>query len=229
MSTTTGLVFAGAVAFALTLATSAARAADRPLVVVSWGGDYQKAQKQVYFEPFRKATGAPMIDESWDGGIGVLRAKVQGGKADWDVVQVESEELELGCDEGLFVKLDYSKIGGKDAYLPEAVNPCGVGAIVYDFILAYDRDKLKDPPQSWADFFDTKKYPGKRALRMGPKTTLEIALIGDGVAPPTFTRCWARRWASTALSRSWIPSRTTSSSGRPARSRRSCSPRARWP
>ena len=34
-----------------------------------------------------------MIDKSWDGGIGVLRAKVQGGKADWDVVQVESEEL----------------------------------------------------------------------------------------------------------------------------------------
>ena len=183
MSTTRGLVFAGAVALALTSATSAARAEDRPLVVVSWGGDYQKAQKQVYFEPFRKATGAPMIDESWDGGIGVMRAKVQGGKADWDVVQVESEELELGCDEGLFVKLDYSKIGGKDAYLPEAANPCGVGAIVYDFILAYDRDKQKDPPQSWADFFDRKKYPGKRALRMGPKTTLEIALIGDGVAP----------------------------------------------
>ena len=146
MSTTKGLVFAGAVAaIALTSATTVARAEDRPLVVVSWGGDYQKAQKQVYFEPFRKAAGIPMIDESWDGGIGVLRAKVQGGKADWDVVQVESEELELGCDEGLFVKLDYAKIGGKDAYLPEAVHPCGVGAIVYDFILAYDKDKLKDP------------------------------------------------------------------------------------
>jgi putative spermidine/putrescine transport system substrate-binding protein len=184
MSKTRGLWVAGLVAaLALTLATSVARSEERPLVVVSWGGAYQEGQKQVYFEPFRKVTGIRMIDESWDGGIGVLRAKVQGGKADWDVIQVESEELELGCDEGLFVKLDYSKIGGKDAYLPEAVHPCGVGAIVYDFILAYDRDKLKDPPKSWADFFDTKTHPGKRALRMGPKTTLEIALIGDGVAP----------------------------------------------
>lgn len=172
-----------AAALAFTLGAAGAQAEERPLVVVSWGGAYQDAQKQVYFEPFRKATRIPMIDESWDGGIGVLRAKVQGGKADWDVVQVESEELELGCDEGLFVKLDYGKIGGKDAYLPEAVNPCGVGAIVYDFVLAYDKDKLKAPPQSWADFFDTKKVPGKRGLRMGPKTTLEIALIGDGVAP----------------------------------------------
>ena len=54
---------------------------------------------------------------------------------------------------------------------------------MYDFVLGYDKDKLKDAPKSWADFFDTKKYPGKRSLRQGPKTTLEIALIADGVAP----------------------------------------------
>ena len=123
-----------------------------------------------------------MNDDSWDGGVGVLRAKVEGGALNWDVVEVELEELALGCDEGLFEKIDYTKIGGKDAYLPEAVNDCGVGAIVYDFILAYDGDKLKDGPKSWADFFDLKKFPGMRALRQGPKTTLEIALMADGVA-----------------------------------------------
>jgi putative spermidine/putrescine transport system substrate-binding protein len=179
----TAIVVCAATLLAGTAVAGAARAEDRPLVVVSWGGAYQEAQKQVYFEPFRKSSGLPMIDESWDGGIGVLRAKVQGGKAGWDVVQVESEELELGCDEGLFVKLDWSKIGGKERYLPAAVSPCGVGAIVYSFVLAYDKDKLTTPPKGWTDFFDTKTYPGKRSLRMGPKTTLEIALIGDGVAP----------------------------------------------
>ncbi|HYD68147.1 ABC transporter substrate-binding protein [Azospirillum sp.] len=173
---------------ALALATTtvlgalASTAHARDLTVVSWGGAYQEAQKKVYFEPFKK-TGTPMNDESWDGGIGVLRAKVQGGNATWDVVQVESEELALGCEEGLFEQIAYSKIGGDAQYLPETVNPCGVGAIVYDFVLGYDKDKLKDPPKSWADFFDTKKYPGKRALRQGAKTTLEIALMGDGVAP----------------------------------------------
>jgi len=155
----------------------------RDLTVVSWGGAYQDAQKKAYFEPFKKATGVPMNDESWDGGIGVLRAKVQGGAATWDVVQVESEELAVGCDEGLFEKIEYTKIGGEAAYLPPSVNPCGVGAIVYDFVLGYDKDKLKDAPKGWADFFDTKKYPGKRSLRQGPKTTLEIALIADGVPP----------------------------------------------
>jgi len=161
----------------------ASAASARDLTVVSWGGAYQEAQKKVYFGPFTQATGIKMNDESWDGGIGVLRAKVQGGNATWDVVQVESEELALGCEEGLFEQIQYSKIGGEQAYLPETVNPCGVGAIVYDFVLGYDKDKIKDTPKSWADFFDTKKFPGKRALRQGPKTTLEIALMADGVAP----------------------------------------------
>ena len=161
----------------------AGAAMARDLTVVSWGGAYQDGQKEVYFKPFVEKTGVKMIDEPWDGGVGVLRAKVQGGNATWDVVQVESEELALGCEEGLFEKLDFSKIGGKEAYLPAAVSDCGVGAIVYNFVLGYDADKLKTAPTSWADFFDTKKFPGKRALRQGPKTNLEIALIADGVAP----------------------------------------------
>jgi putative spermidine/putrescine transport system substrate-binding protein len=155
----------------------------RDLTVVSWGGALQEAQKKVYFEPFTKATGIAMNDESWDGGVGVLRAKVEGGASTWDIIQVESEELAVGCDEGLFEKLDFSKIGGEDAYLPQAVDTCGVGVALYDFALAYDKDKLQEPPKGWADFFDTKKYPGKRALRQGPKSTLEIALLADGVPP----------------------------------------------
>jgi putative spermidine/putrescine transport system substrate-binding protein len=175
------ILAAGALASASLIAIGALAA--RPLTVVSWGGAYQEAQKKAFFEPF-KATGSALIDESWDGGIGVLRAKAGAGTdSGWDVVQVESEELLVGCEEGLFVQLDWPKIGGKDAYLPEAVHDCGVGAILYNFVLSYDKDKLKEAPKGWADFFDTAKYPGKRALRGGPKTNLEIALMADGVTP----------------------------------------------
>ena len=170
----------GLVAAAL-LVSAAATARD--LTVVSWGGAYQDAQREVYFKPFM-ATGTKMAEESWDGGVGTLRAKIQGGSNNWDVVQVESEELLLGCEEGLYEKLDWAKLGGKDKYLPDAVNDCGVGAIVYSFVLGYDGDKIKgDTPKNWADFWNTQKWPGKRALRKGPKTTLEIALMADGVAP----------------------------------------------
>lgn len=159
-------------------------AAERPLTVVSWGGAYQDAQKKVYFEPFKAETGSQMIDESWDGGIGTIRAKVEGGvDSGWDVVQVESEELAVGCEEGLYLPIDWSKVGGKDAYIESAVSDCGVGAIVWNFVLAYDRDKVSQEPAGWADFFDTAKFPGKRALRQGPKGNLEIALMADGVPP----------------------------------------------
>ncbi len=170
-----------AAAAAAVVATAGAAAQARDLTIVSWGDAYQAAQGRIYFKPFSEQASVPVIDVPWNGGIGVLRAKVQGGASDWDVVQVESEELELGCEEGVFEELDWAKIGGKDAYLPAAVHDCGVGAIVYNFVIGYDKDKLSDAPNGWADFFDTQKYPGKRALRKGPKTTLEAALMADGV------------------------------------------------
>jgi len=146
-----------------------ATALARDLSVVSWGGAYQDAQREVYFKPFMDKSKITMTEENWDGGVGTLRAKIQGGNNNWDVVQVESDELLLGCEEGLYEKLDWAKLGGKDKYMPDAVNDCGVGAIVYSFILAYDGDKIKgDAPKSWADFWNVQKFPGKRALRKGP-------------------------------------------------------------
>lgn len=155
----------------------------RNMTVVGWGAPPQPVQDTVYFQPFQKQTGIKFDQASWDGGIGIIRAKVQSGYADWDLIEVELDELALGCEEGLYEKLDWSKLGGKDIYYPQAVSTCGDGTFFYNFVMAWDASKLKDGPKSWADFFDLKTYPGKRALRSGPKTNLEIALMGDGVAP----------------------------------------------
>ncbi len=155
--------------------------AAEELTVVSWGGAYQDAQRKAIFEPYMKETGGRLVEDSWNGGIGALRAKAEGPPV-WDVIQVETDELVLGCDEGILVPLDWEKLGGKDRYLPQAVHECGVGNIVWATVLAYDGDRFKDdPPTSWADFFDTEKYPGKRALRRGPRQALEFALMADGV------------------------------------------------
>ncbi len=153
----------------------------RDLTVVSWGGVYEETQRRIYFDPFHQQTGIPLKVETWTGGIDVLRSHVRGGNTTWDVVQAVSDEIHLGCKEGLFERLDFARIGGKERYIDEAAHPCGVGAIVASSVLAYDRDKVKDPPKSWADFFDTSKYPGKRGLRASPKPALEIALMADGV------------------------------------------------
>jgi putative spermidine/putrescine transport system substrate-binding protein len=61
---------------------------------------------------------------------------------------------------------------------------CAVGTIVFGTIYAYNADKFPSGgPQTVADFWDVKKFPGARALRKSPKTTLEFALIADGVPP----------------------------------------------
>ncbi|NIJ58537.1 putative spermidine/putrescine transport system substrate-binding protein [Pseudochelatococcus lubricantis] len=174
------MLLSGAI-MALAAAIAPGAASARDLTVVSWGGNYQDAQREIYFKPFAAQTGKPVLDEAWDGGIGILQAKIKAGNPNWDAVQVEAEELALGCNDGLFEEIDWDKLGGRDSFLDSAVSDCGVGAIVWSTAIAYDGDKLKEGPQSWADFWDTKKFPGKRALRKGPKYTLEFALLADGV------------------------------------------------
>ncbi|WP_291297799.1 ABC transporter substrate-binding protein [Elioraea sp.] len=174
------ILAAAAAGLMLAAAPGATPAASRDLTIVSWGGAYQDAQRQVYFRPFSQATGVRFVEDNWDGGIGVLRTRMQSGNNTWDLVQVESEELLLGCEEGLFEKLDYSRIGGRDLYLPEAAHECGVGAILYNFVLAWDRTKFQGTP-TWADFWNVERFPGKRGLRRGVKMNLEYALLADGV------------------------------------------------
>lgn len=162
----------------------AAPAAAQQLTVTSFGGAYQDAQREVYFEPFKQETGVDLVEDVWNGGVGAIRAKVEGGGQEWDVVQVEADELVIGCEEGLYELIDWEAVGGEDQFIEAAVHDCGVGTIVWSTVLAYDGDRItEDPPQSWADFWDTEKYPGKRGLRRHPKYTLESALMADGVAP----------------------------------------------
>ena len=108
---------------------------------------------------------------------------VKKGNTVWDIMQVESGMLQLGCQNGLFEKLDYSKIGNKSDFIPGAVSDCGAGMFAWSMALAYDADRVKGKPTSWADFWDVKTFPGKRGLRRTAKYTLEIALLADGVTP----------------------------------------------
>lgn len=166
---------------AAVLAIAATPALARDLTIVGWGGATQDGQREVYFKPFAEKEGIKVIEDSWDGGYGVLQAKVNAGNPNWDVVQVESEELVLGCDDGIYEKLDWAKIGPKEDFLEESVNECGIGTLTSSTGIAYDSAKWPDGPKNWVDFWDLKKFPGKRALRKGPKYTLEFALMGDGV------------------------------------------------
>jgi putative spermidine/putrescine transport system substrate-binding protein len=70
----------------------------------------------------------------------------------------------------------------KDKFVPGGTSECGAGALGWGVALFYDKNRIKEGPTTYAEFFDTKKFPGKRTLREGAKMTLEVALLGDGVA-----------------------------------------------
>jgi putative spermidine/putrescine transport system substrate-binding protein len=156
--------------------------AQSQLTVVNFGGANANAQKKAYYEPFEKASGTKVVSVEYNGEQAKVKAMVEAKNVTWDVVEVESPDIGRGCDEGLFEKLDYGKIGNKADLAPRAaVTDCGVGIFVWSTVMAYNGDKLKDGPKTWADFWDVKKFPGKRALRKGARYNLEFALLADGV------------------------------------------------
>jgi putative spermidine/putrescine transport system substrate-binding protein len=157
--------------------------AANELTVISFGRADQEALSKAYFGPFQQQTGVEVKSLSYEGETTELDQMVKAGSPSWDVVQVESRTLQLGCQQGLFEKLDYRKIGSQSDFIPGAVSECGVGIFAWSMALAYDADKVKAAPSTWVDLWNLKKYPGKRGLRRSAKYTLEIALLADGVAP----------------------------------------------
>jgi putative spermidine/putrescine transport system substrate-binding protein len=161
------------VAAAAILAMTSASAAARDLSVVALPS-IEQAIQDVFARPFVAATTIATQVSDWDGGIDTLRTQAKAPDNSWDLVMVDSDALTTGCSEGLLEKLDWSAIGGKDHYLPQAVSDCGVGAGVASLVLAWDRDKLGAAP-TWADFWDVAKIPGKRGLFQGVRGNLEFA------------------------------------------------------
>lgn len=177
--------FTKAAIFATFLAGTSgiAHAADT-LTIASWGGAYQESQAKAYFEPFKKESGANIVTDEWSGETAKLKGMVETGTISWDVVDVEPGHALQGCDEGWLAKIDYDSLGGKDKFLPGSALECAIGNVAFAYIFAYDAAKFPNGgPQTVADIWDVKKFPGARSLRKSPKSTLELALIADGIAP----------------------------------------------
>lgn len=165
----------------LALAGARGAAAEDSITVVSWGGAYQRSQDEAYFKPFEKKAGLKVGTEEYNGEIAKIRAMVESGNVSWDVIDVDTQTALQGCEDGLFLKVDWKKIGDETKFLEGTTTDCAVGTIVYSTVLSYDADKLKPGPTSIADLFDLKKFPGKRGLQKSPFVNLEFALMADGV------------------------------------------------
>ncbi|MFI4987901.1 MAG: ABC transporter substrate-binding protein, partial [Alphaproteobacteria bacterium] len=157
-----------------------AAAADNELTVVSFGGSYQDAESKALFQPAAKALGITLKEETYTS-IADLRLKVKAGAVTWDVVASGSGSAARAGTEGILEKLDYSVIDTA-SFAPGLKQDYCVGGDVFSTVLAWNTKTYGDKgPQSWADFWDVKKFPGKRSYRKSVAGALEPALMADGV------------------------------------------------
>ena len=158
------------------------------ITVVSWGGSYARASVKAYHKRFEAETGIRIKLEEYSGGLAQIRTQVESGNILWDVVDMEAGDALLGCDEGLLEEIDAASMppgaDGTPARRDFDANynlDCGVQSLTYSTVVAYNRKRVKGKPTSMADFFDLKRFPGRRGLRRHPLSTLEFALVADGV------------------------------------------------
>ncbi|KJJ98860.1 spermidine/putrescine ABC transporter substrate-binding protein [Pseudomonas sp. 21] len=170
-----------ALAAAVGSVNAQASTGSQSITVISFGGATKAAQEQAYFKPFEASGAGKIVAGEYNGEMAKVKAMVDVGKVTWDVVEVESPELLRGCEEGLFERIDPAAIGDQKNFVPGTLSECGVATYVWSMVMAYNGAKVAKAPQSWADFWNTAEYPGKRGLRKGAKYTLEIALLADGV------------------------------------------------
>lgn len=65
---------------------------------------------------------------------------------------------------------------------PRFVTDYSVGSFYYSFVIGCNKDAVDACPKSWADLFDTAKFPGKRTFyKWSAPGVIEAALLADGV------------------------------------------------
>ncbi|MBN8942966.1 MAG: ABC transporter substrate-binding protein [Rhizobiales bacterium] len=157
---------------------SALAQARKEVILVNYGGAAMKAFDEAYVQPFAAQGGRIVLD-----GSGPLNGKiltmVQSRNVTWDICDAGITTLaELGPRNAL-EKIDYS-IVDKTKVPAEFAYENGVVNYMFSSVLAWDTAKVKETP-TLADFFDLKKYPGRRMMRKDSQAMLELCLLADGV------------------------------------------------
>lgn len=155
--------------------------ADETVVFAGWGGSIQKAERDIIFDAFEKETGIKVIDVP-DVNFAKIKAMVESGDVQWDVVQTLGMWIPQGDKENLWEKLDFDVIDASG--VPDAMKtPTGIGQSAYGMVLAYNTEAFPEgkEPTSWADYWNVEDFPARRGIHDAARYSLETALMADGV------------------------------------------------
>ncbi|MDN2567468.1 ABC transporter substrate-binding protein [Aquibium sp. A9E412] len=174
----------GGAGAAIIAAPSVLRAQSKgEIVFSSWGGSWEAAMREAWFDPFTEKTGIAVRSVPGNS-YGRIQAMVESGNTEWDIVEVLPDFQWIGAEKNLLEPIDFSVVDrGPIMEGEDLVTEYSVPQVLFSRLIAYN-DRLAPGPQSFADVFDTEKFPGKRAFYTKANGAyLEAALLADGVAP----------------------------------------------
>ncbi|GAA1834380.1 ABC transporter substrate-binding protein [Actinomadura chokoriensis] len=188
MKTTRLLAIASAAGLAVALSAcgGGSGASDSSLTVTMWGGAAQKAHVDSYFTPWAKTKDVTIKQDS-PTDYAKIKAQVEAGKVTSGPTEVEPNFANTACESGLLEKLpqdilDKAKATG---VAESQIGPCAIPILQYSFTIAYNSKTFSGAhPTTWAEFFDTQRFPGKRGFwKYATGGMFEAALLADGVKP----------------------------------------------
>lgn len=165
------------------IGTASMAQAAEGVVVASSGGVAAELMKNYCNIPFTKETGIPVDIANSSDPMPELRAQMLTGNILWDITNAPADTIYAAAKNGWLEPIDWDVVDPGKTLPDIARNKYGIGINAFSEVLAVRTDKLPAGKEmtSWADFWDTKTFPGPRSLRDTPVKTLEFALLADGV------------------------------------------------
>ncbi|MGX5805164.1 ABC transporter substrate-binding protein [Bradyrhizobium sp. Arg314] len=163
---------------------------QKELVIVASGGSFEKSLKKNFYDPFTELTRVKIRSvaisqgEQWT----KVKAMTQSGTMDWDIVSANPSDF---YSESQYLH-DFGDCGELPNVLTDGIpgtcHKYGILRGIGGGVLAYNSKLFPSDsaPKTWADFWDLKKFPGRRALPNDPFWVLAVALYADGVTSENF-------------------------------------------
>jgi putative spermidine/putrescine transport system substrate-binding protein len=157
---------------------------SKQVIIGNYGGDTEAARKKVFWDPFTQRTGVEVISVTTPGNLGdqMLDGQVP---TKWDAFH-GSESESLTAQEIGKKKLPMVPAIAYESGVAKRSQPYMWQSFIVGYVPAIMKGTFKGAkPSSWADFFDTKTFPGKRSWPGEAYTTgtREAALLAAGVPP----------------------------------------------
>jgi len=180
----TALKLAGASLAASSFWTPKAFAANQVFVRTP-GGTYDDLKREAIYEPFRKETGIEVVPVAAT--ASKMMAMLKSGQNELDVIDTGDNFL-LELERGNYLlpinydEFKYTKPADIDPVIKRKYQ---LGCFIYAMVMGFNTKAIPvgTEPKSWAEFWDLKKFPGRRTLpdMSSGMPSLEFALIADGV------------------------------------------------